>query len=109
MDKAREIYRDAFQHYIEERFEQAAGQYRRAVELDPSLALAWNGLVMALERTGDLSGAIEAAQRLIALTPEDVLAHTSLSRLYQRKGMIPEAEKELAEAARLQAKPQQEG
>jgi Tfp pilus assembly protein PilF len=32
--------------------------------------------------------------------PEDILAHTSLSILYQRKGMVPEAEAE-ANVARV--------
>jgi len=34
------------------------------------------------------------SKRLLALDPDDVLAHTSLSILYQRKGMVPEAEAE---------------
>jgi Tfp pilus assembly protein PilF len=40
----------------------------------------------------DEAEAIEVSQRIAALDPEDVLAHTSLSILYQKKGMIPEAE-----------------
>ena len=32
--------------------------------------------------------------RIAELDPDDVLAHTSLSVLYQKKGMIPEAEAE---------------
>jgi len=38
------------------------------------------------------------AQRLAEVDPDDVLAHTSLSVLYQKKGMIPEAEAEGAKA-----------
>jgi Tfp pilus assembly protein PilF len=30
----------------------------------------------------------------VALDPDDILAHTSLSILYQKKGMVPEAEAE---------------
>ena len=37
-------------------------------------------------------------QRLAEIEPDDVLAHTSLSVLYQKKGMIPEAEAEGAKA-----------
>ncbi len=36
--------------------------------------------------------AIAVAQRLAEIEPDDVLAHTSLSVLYQKKGMILEAE-----------------
>ena len=37
-------------------------------------------------------------QKITELDPDDVLAHTSLSVLYQKKGMIPEAEAEGAKA-----------
>jgi Tfp pilus assembly protein PilF len=36
--------------------------------------------------------------RIAELDPDDVLAHTSLSVLYQKKGMIPEAEGEANKA-----------
>ena len=42
--------------------------------------------------------AIAVAQRITELDPDDVLARTSLSVLYQKKGMIPEAEAEGAKA-----------
>jgi tetratricopeptide (TPR) repeat protein len=104
MSEARALYKEAFSHYVESRIPEAIAGYRKATEADPNLAIAWNGLAMALEKQGDLDGAIAAAERLIALEPDDVLAHTSLSRFYQRKGMIPEAEEEQARAAQLQAK-----
>jgi Flp pilus assembly protein TadD len=56
---------------------------------------------MALAQRGDLDGALEAGQKLVALEPEEPLGHTSLSIFYQRKGMIPEAEEEKAIAMRL--------
>ena len=102
MSEARALYKEAFSHYVEGQLDEAVAGYRRAIEADAELAIAWNGLAMALERSGDIDGAIEAAQRLIELEPDDVLAHTSLSRFYQRKGMIPEAEMEQAKAAQLQ-------
>ena len=99
---ARACYRDAFAHYVAGRVDEAIAGYRRALEHDAALAIAWNGLAMALERAGDLPAAVAAAERLLALTPDDVLAHTSLSRIYQKQGRIPEAEAEQAKAARLQ-------
>jgi Flp pilus assembly protein TadD len=47
---------------------------------------------------GLLDDAIAVAQRLAELDPNDILAHTSLSILYQRKGMVPEAEAEANKA-----------
>jgi Flp pilus assembly protein TadD len=104
MSDARAQQREAFSHFAAGRIGEAVAGYRRALELDPKLAIAWNGLAMTLERAGDLDGAIEAARRLIELEPDEALGHTSLSRFYQQKGMIPEAEDEKAIATRLAMK-----
>jgi tetratricopeptide (TPR) repeat protein len=104
MSDARAQQREAFSHFAAGRIDEAVAGYRRALELDPKLAIAWNGLAMTLERAGDLDGAIEAARRLIELEPDEALGHTSLSRFYQQKGMIPEAEDEKAIATRLAMK-----
>ncbi len=103
MSEARAVYKEGFAHFVAGRHAEAIERYRAAIELDPKLPIAWNGLAMALEKTGDLDAAIEAAKELIALDPDDALAHTALSRLYQQKGMIPEAEDEQAIAMRLSA------
>jgi tetratricopeptide (TPR) repeat protein len=104
VSEARAQQREAFSHFAAGRIDEAVAGYRRALELDPELAIAWNGLAMTLERAGDLDGAIAAARRLIELEPDEALGHTSLSRFYQRKGMIPEAEDEKAIATRLAMK-----
>jgi Flp pilus assembly protein TadD len=101
MTDARTLAQEAFQHFANDRLEEAVAAYRRAVEADPEHALAWNGLSMALARLGDLEGAIEAGRRLVELEPDEPLSHTNLSRLYQQNGMIPEAEAEAAAAMRL--------
>lgn len=101
MSEARAAYKEAFRHFSEQRWDEAIDGYRRAVTLDPELAIAWNGLSMALHRKGDLDGAIEAGRRLVALEPDEPLGHTSLSIFYQAKGMVPEAEEEKALALRL--------
>jgi tetratricopeptide (TPR) repeat protein len=101
---ARSLQKQAFQHFVAGRLEEAVAGYRSALALDPSLAIAWNGLAMVLERMDDLDGAIAAAERLAELDPDDALAHTSLSRFYQRKGWIERAESEKAIATQLAMK-----
>jgi tetratricopeptide (TPR) repeat protein len=101
VSEARAFYKEAFDAFVQGRVEQAIAGYRRAVDADPALAIAWNGLAMALAQQGDLDGAIEAGLRLVELEPDEALGHTSLSIFYQRKGMIREAEDEKAAAARL--------
>ena len=102
MSEARSVYREAFQHFAKGELEEAIAGYRQAIELDEALAIAWNGLSMALAQQGNLDEAIDAAHRLVELEPDDPLSHTNLSRLLQQKGMIPEAEAAMAEATRLQ-------
>lgn len=101
MPDAQALQREAFTHFVSGRLDEAAAGYRAALDADPTLAIAWNGLAMVLERQGDLDGAIEAAKQLVALEPDEALGHTSLSIFYQRKGMIQEAEDEKAIATRL--------
>ena len=101
MSEARTLQREAFAHFAAGRVDEAVAGYRRALAADPELAIAWNGLAMALEKAGELDAAIDAARRLIELEPDEALGHTSLSRLYQQKGMIPEAEQEKALATKL--------
>ena len=104
MSNARAIAREAFGHFANKDFPSAIRLYREAVELDSSLGLAWNGLSMALAQSGDLAAAVEAAERLVEIEPDDPLSHTNLSRLYQQEGRIEDAEKAAAVAAQLQMK-----
>ena len=99
---ARQLAREALRQLGNDRVERAIALYERALEADPDLALAWNGLSVAWRLRGDLDRAIGAARRLAELEPDDPLSHTNLSILYQSKGMIPEAEDEKAIAMRLQ-------
>ena len=71
---------------------QAAQDFRAAIDADPTLFEAHHGLVRALRDAGQLDRAIDAALALVALTPNDPLAHTALSITLQQAGRIPEAE-----------------
>lgn len=74
--------------------EQAVEQYQKSLAADPTFTDAMHGLARALQDLNRLDEAISVANRIAELDPDDVLAHTSLSVLYQKKGMIPEAEAE---------------
>ncbi len=79
----------------------AASSFREALALDPDLLDAMHGLIRALQDAADYDQAIAVATELIARDPNDPLAHTSLSILYQHKGMVPEAEAEALKAKLL--------
>jgi tetratricopeptide (TPR) repeat protein len=90
----------------EGRLEDAVTTYRIAIEGDPEFADAWQGLALALNDLQRWDEAIEAAKKLCDLTPDDVLAHTTLSRIYQAAGRIADAEAEGGKARILDWKRQ---
>src|SRR4030095_8537588 len=102
--EAKPLSRRVFEHFANDRHDEAIALYEQALKIDPELAIAWNGLSRAHRQKGDLEAAIEPGRRLIELEPDDALSHTNLSILYQRRGMIPEAEEEKAIAMRTQRK-----
>jgi len=109
MSDARTLYREGFQHFADDRLDEAIALYLQAVEVDPDLAIAWNGLSMAYREKGELDRAIETGKKLIELEPDEALNHTNLSILYQNKGLIQEAEDEKAIAIQLEMKAQRNG
>ncbi len=80
------------------KLEEAVTSYRESLAADPTFTEAMHGLARALQDLERYDEAIAVAQNITELDPDDVLAHTSLSVLYQKKGMIPEAEAEGAKA-----------
>jgi Flp pilus assembly protein TadD len=98
---AEELYHEALDRLAEGDAPGAVQRLRRCLEVDPGMLDAMHGLIRALQETGELDAAIAVAQRLLQLDPEEVLAHTSLSILYQHKGMIAEAEAEALQAKLL--------
>jgi tetratricopeptide (TPR) repeat protein len=74
--------------------EAAVAEYQKSIAADPTYTEAMHGLARALQDLNRLDEALAVAHRIAELDPDDVLAHTSLSMLYQQKGMIPEAEAE---------------
>ena len=76
----------------EGKLDEAIAEYQKALELDPKFADALHGLAQAYYAKDDLGNAITSARRILELDPGDILAWTTISRAYQRKGMVPEAE-----------------
>lgn len=99
--QAEDLYHQALELLAGGDANAAATRFRASVALDPGFLDARHGLIRALRDAGEFDLAIAAAGELIGLDPEDVLAHTSLSILYQRKGMVPEAEAEALKAKLL--------
>jgi len=101
-----DLYDEAVDLFGDGKLDEAVAKYREALVLDPGYVDAWHGLAMAFNELGRHQEAIEAGKKLCELTPDDILAHTSLSRFYQAAGMVPEAEAEGAKARVLDWKRQ---
>jgi len=78
--------------------ELAVAAYQESLAADPTFTEAMHGLARALQDLQRYDEAIVVALRIAEIDADDVLAHTSLSVLYQKKGMIAEAEAEGAKA-----------
>jgi Flp pilus assembly protein TadD len=84
----------------------AAQAFREAIAADPAYIEAHHGLIRALCDAEIFEAAVTAATELTALTPQDPLAHTSLSIALQKAGRIPEAEAAAGRARILEWKQQ---
>ncbi|HXY78427.1 MAG TPA: tetratricopeptide repeat protein [Candidatus Acidoferrales bacterium] len=87
-------YYAALDLVLEGRHEQAVEEYRLALAADPKFTDALHGLSRALQDLNRLDEAIVVSKQISEIDPDDILAHTSLSILYQKKGMVPDAEAE---------------
>ena len=79
----------------------AIEKLEQALEAEPDCFEAWHALaeVCFSERSLDL--ALEAAEKAVALRPEDIHIHTSLSRIWMERGDKAKAEEYGAKARML--------
>ena len=107
--KAEDHYYAALDLVTEGHHEAALSEYEKSLAADPAFTEAMHGMARALQDLNRLDEAITVANRIAEIDPDDILAHTSLSVLYQKKGMIPEAEAEGNKARILGWKQQLKG
>ena len=92
--QAEDHYYAALDLVLEGEPEGALAEYEKSLAVDPTFTEAMHGLAKTLQDMDRFDDAISVANRIVELDPDDVLAHTSLSVCYQKKGMVPEAEAE---------------
>jgi tetratricopeptide (TPR) repeat protein len=97
-DIAEDHYYAALDLFADGKHEEAVVEYRHAIEADPTFTEAMHGLARAYQDMERYDEAIATAKRIAEVDKDDVLAHTSLSILYQKKNMIHEAEEEANKA-----------
>lgn len=70
----------------------AAGTFRKTIELDPDHAESYNNLGAALMETGDRAGAEKAFRNCIRVQPDFSGAHRNLANLLAGRGDMAQAE-----------------
>ena len=100
-DAAFDLYRDGLKRHRAKDYEGAIRLLEQAVALDATLADAWEALGVLHDKLGRLDEAIAATQRWAELKPDEVMAHTNLSRFFMKKGMKEKAEEEQGKARLL--------
>lgn len=103
-NEAETLSRQGLNQLAEGSAAEAVGSFRAAIAIDSDFYEAHHGLIRALRDAGRLEQSIAAALALTALTPNDPLAHTTLSISLQQAGHVPEAEAAAARARILEWK-----
>lgn len=73
------------------RYEDAAAEFRRALEADSEDLAARVNLGSALGQAGDREGAVEQFEKALELAPDNLAAHFNLGVLLLRQGAVDEA------------------
>jgi tetratricopeptide (TPR) repeat protein len=100
-DSTKNLFREAMKFFRENNLQQAIAKLETALEQEPEFIDGLEALGQMYFKAQRLDDAIRVTEKFSLLSPDAVMAHTNLSRLYQKKGMIKEAEDELAKARLL--------
>lgn len=93
-EKAQELYYEATDAFKVDDLALAEKYMRLAIELDPTLADAYEGLGVMLGRQERFAEAIELMDQLTQVDASSVLAHTNKSLYLMKLGKIEEAEEQ---------------
>jgi tetratricopeptide (TPR) repeat protein/transglutaminase-like putative cysteine protease len=92
-ENADQLGRRCFEVLEEERYEEAEGLCRRAIELDPKHRWSWNNLGRALFGLGRVDEAEAAHRRQIEIAPDDAWSYANLGRIAFARGDAAEGER----------------
>jgi TolB-like protein/Flp pilus assembly protein TadD len=84
-------------HYFARRYDLAAAQGRKALEMDAQFPFAYWTLGLALAQAGDLAGAVEALERAVETSGGGLAFRGHLAYAYARAGRGEDARRVLAE------------
>ena len=83
------------------RYQEAAGEFRKTLKLNPNYGEACLRLGTLLIELKDYDGALQSLRRAVQLMPEDLDSRFHLGRVYALTGRPADAEAQLSEILRL--------
>jgi tetratricopeptide (TPR) repeat protein len=84
MADAAELYDQADQLKDQGKLEEAVARFNEALSIDPSYALAHAALAVVEQKLGHHESAVQHAQKVCELAPDDPFSYTALSVILQR-------------------------
>ncbi len=96
-----QLLNKGFQYFSEREYEKAEFFFRKALEADGFFEAAYSALAETLNRMGRIDEAVRIVHQWLQYNKDNPKAHYTLSRLYVQKGMLTEAEQEMALSQRL--------
>ncbi len=91
-------YKKGLGLFGQNKHEEAIVEFQSALSARPDWLEVLHALATAQSKSGNQDAALATIARVIELDPDDPFAYTSQSIFFQRKGLIPEAEKAQAKA-----------
>jgi folate-binding protein YgfZ len=98
-EKADELYYKGVKLFQEEKEKESIELLELCLEIFPGHSDAYESIGVILGRLGQFEKAIDYMDRLLAVEPESVMAHTNKSLYLMKLGRIEEAEEEKGHAA----------
>ncbi len=92
MGAKEELYSKGLDLFDEGKNEEAIELYKKALEEDSNDGEIYLAISIAYQQMEDFDNALEAAKKAAEFDSHEPLVYTNLSRVFVKKGMIPEAE-----------------
>ncbi len=89
---------------IGQRWKDAMDAYNKAIAIDPNLSDAYNGMSLALQRTGQPDKAMEAVNKALKIDPQSPRGYAARAMLLQEQGKQDTALQDINKAIELSPK-----
>lgn len=83
--EAMKYYEEGYDYSQKQKFDKAIVSYRKAVELDPKFAFAWDNLGLSYRKTGNYDEALKCYKKSIEIDPYGIMPLQNIAIVYEYK------------------------